>query len=55
MPDARARFRYRINDGSLWLGIALDRPRDVLRAAFDGVCTDVAAATSLPIWQGSPD
>lgn len=38
-----ARLRYRIGDGRLTLGYALDRPEDVLEAAFRDVCQDVAS------------
>lgn len=45
-----ARLRYRINGGDLVLGIKLDRPRDVLQAAFDGVVADVQKATDRTVW-----
>lgn len=49
-----ARFRYRINDGTLRLGIVLDRPEDSLRQAFSEVCTAVETETDLPVLHGTP-
>lgn len=49
-----ARFRYRINGGKLSLHYKLDRPADVISAAFEGVITDVAARCSTPVLRGTP-
>lgn len=49
-----ARFRYRLNNGALRLGVVLDRPEDVLRAAFGDVVTAVEAATGLVVLHGEP-
>lgn len=48
----RARFRYRLDSGQLLLGFALERPRDVLQAAFDSVVETVALGHSAPIYIG---
>jgi len=49
-----ARFRYRINDGALRLGIVLDRPEDSLRQAFSEVCQAVETVTELSVLHGTP-
>lgn len=49
-----ARFRYRINGGKLSLHYKLDRPADVISAAFEGVVADVTARCSLPVLRGTP-
>ncbi len=49
-----ARFRYRIADGQLRLGYKLDRPGDVLRAAFADVLAAVADAVEQPVLNGTP-
>lgn len=46
------RFRYRINDGDLALGYKLDRPDEVLRAAFTGVVEAIAEEIEQPIYAG---
>lgn len=52
----RARLRYRIGDGGrLALGYVIDRPDEILRAAFDDLVNLVS--TELPdhtIWNGQP-
>lgn len=48
-----ARLRYRIHGGNLLLGYKLDRPRDVLQAAFDDVITDVETNTDRTVWATS--
>jgi hypothetical protein len=50
-----ARLRYRINDGSLMLGFVLDRPRDVLMAAFDGIRQEISGMTGIDVWIGTPN
>jgi len=49
-----ARFRYRITDGTLLLGYVMERPEDILRAAFDDIVTDVAGGITASIWHGTP-
>lgn len=50
-----ARFRYRIeNGGSLRLSYKLDRPGDILKAAFADVLATVAKVISEPVMNGSP-
>lgn len=49
-----ARFRYRVGNGRLRLGVVLDRPEDVLRAAFGDIVTQVQAATGLSVLYGNP-
>lgn len=48
----RARLRYRMTNGTLTLGVALERPEDVLRDAFDQVVADVDANTTARIYAG---
>jgi uncharacterized protein YfdQ (DUF2303 family) len=47
-----ARFRYRITGGELRLGYRLNRPTDVLQAAFDEVVGHVerGAGTPREVW-----
>lgn len=50
-----ARFRYRISgEGGLKLGYRLDRPENVLRAAFDDVIGDLQSRIEQPVMNGSP-
>lgn len=49
-----ARFRYRLANGTLKLGVVLDRPDDVLRAAFADVVKQVEDDTSLTVLYGTP-
>lgn len=49
-----ARFRYRLNNGSLRLGIVLDRPEDILRAAFGDVTGLIETTTSQVVLHGTP-
>jgi uncharacterized protein YfdQ (DUF2303 family) len=49
-----ARFRYRIRDGHLQIGYALERPEDVLRQAFKDVQDAVSEATGQPVLLGTP-
>ena len=48
----RARFRYRMDGGQLRLGVALERPEDVLRDAFDQVVADIGTQVAAPIFAG---
>lgn len=47
-----ARLRYRLREGTLTIGYELDRPEDVIRAAFSDVLTDVEAGTDLHALRG---
>lgn len=49
-----ARLRYRISDGDLRLGYVLDRPEDVLRAAFLDVVLSVELGTGRTAMRGTP-
>lgn len=49
-----ARLRFRLANGSVSFSVHLDRPEDVLRAAFAAVADAVADATELPVFFGSP-
>jgi hypothetical protein len=49
-----ARFRYRMGGGNLQIGFKLNRPEDVLRAAFGDVVERVAAGTGRTVWMGRP-
>jgi len=49
----RARFRYRISDGRLLLGFALERPADVIATAFDDVVEKVREGLpNVPVYLG---
>lgn len=52
-----ARFRYRVRDGALTLGIVLDRPDDIERQTFDELCSLVTPPEgALPVLAGvAPD
>ena len=47
-----ARFRYRINDGDLVLSYKLDRPADVLRAAFLDIVEGVESELDMKAFRG---
>lgn len=49
-----ARFRYRIKDKELRLGIKLDRPEMALAAAFADVRALIDSATPMAVLSGSP-
>ena len=49
-----ARFRYRIRNGSLTLGVVLDQPEEVVRAAFSDFAERVAVACSATVLLGTP-
>lgn len=49
-----ARFRHRIEGGNLRLMYKLDRPADVVTAAFDGVVAEVASACGATVLRGTP-
>lgn len=48
-----ARFRYRINNGRLMLGIALERPEDILKLAFTETAETVANETGATVLLGT--
>ncbi len=48
-----ARLQFRLHDGTLKLRYLLDRPHDVLRAAFDDVVNAVEAGTELDAYRGA--
>jgi uncharacterized protein YfdQ (DUF2303 family) len=48
------RFRYRIRDGRLQIGYALERPEDTLREAFNDVVEVVSQAVDVPVLSGVP-
>lgn len=50
----QARFRYRLNANALLLGVKLDRPDDVLQAAFADVRTAIDSAVEQPVLNGAP-
>jgi len=50
----KARLRYRINDGALVIGYTIERPEDVLRAAFLDVVDTIATASGRTVLRGTP-
>lgn len=49
-----ARFRYRINAGKLTLHYKLDRPADVITAAFEAAVNELADACDTTVLRGTP-
>ena len=49
-----ARLRYRLNNGTLTLGVVLDQLDDVLRGAFGDIVEKVEQATNLNVLHGTP-
>ncbi|WP_159622701.1 DUF2303 family protein [Ruania rhizosphaerae] len=51
-----ARFRYRLHESVLRVGFVLERPEDVLRAAFDDVLDAIRTGVpdGVPIFHGQP-
>lgn len=49
-----ARLRYRIGDGKLSIGYALERPEDVLREAFGEITGLIAKDSGWDVWHGVP-
>lgn len=47
-----ARFRYRLTGGKLTLGYHLERPKDVVRVAFNEVLTVIDQGIEAPIFKG---
>lgn len=52
--EVTARFRYRISSGKLLLGYRLDRPADVVAAAFASVVQELGEACSATVLAGTP-
>ncbi|MEV0090394.1 DUF2303 family protein [Streptomyces sp. NPDC050738] len=52
--EATARFRYRLSQNGLTLGIKIERPEDILAQAFDDVRTAIAAIVTVPVLNGAP-
>lgn len=53
--EITARFRYRLDSGQLQLGYVLDRPEDILRAAFDDAYQEITETNSnVPSYLGTP-
>lgn len=50
----RARFRHRIEGGQLRLMFKLDRPSDVVTAAFDAAVDELGDACNTVVLRGSP-
>lgn len=48
-----ARFRHRIRNGSLSLGVVLDNPQDVVRAAFDAFAESLGMACDTTVLLGT--
>lgn len=49
-----ARLRYRIADTQLRIGYKLERPADVLKAAFGDVVDEIGEAIEQPVMNGTP-
>lgn len=49
-----ARLRYRLREGELRIGYVLDRPEEVLRAAFHEIVEQLGSETDRPVLQGTP-
>lgn len=49
-----ARFRFRLKSGGLTLGVVLDRPDDVLKAAFGEVLMVIGTSIGLEVFHGTP-
>lgn len=49
-----ARFRYRLSDGHLLLGVVLDRPDLVLQNAFEQTLASIEETTQLTAYRGTP-
>ena len=49
-----ARFRYRMREGHLTIGVKLAEPESVLEAAFDSVVADVQSAVPVHVNHGRP-
>jgi len=49
-----ARLRYRIVDTQLLIGYKLERPGDVLKAAFGDIVNEIGEAIEQPVMNGTP-
>lgn len=49
-----ARFRYRLIEGELRLGVKLDSPDEILRTAFKDVVTEIQGLTGTDLLYGTP-
>lgn len=52
--DVTARLRYRLVEGHLRIGYALDRPDEIVRQAFDDVLSDIENLTDIVPLHGQP-
>jgi uncharacterized protein YfdQ (DUF2303 family) len=52
--EVRARLRYRIDSGKLWLWYDLYRPEHIEQDAFEHVVTDIADKSATEVWMGKP-
>jgi uncharacterized protein YfdQ (DUF2303 family) len=52
--SVEARLRYRLRDGQLAIGYVLERPEDIVRAAFEEVTGQIGEATGVDVWAGDP-
>lgn len=51
---ATARFRYTLRNGDLTLRLILDRPHEILKAAFNDAIQAIEDGTELTIYHGTP-
>lgn len=49
-----ARFRYRLENGSLRIGVVLDEVDDKVRSAFQAVVDDIDQGVDVPVLNGTP-
>ncbi|MFE7128916.1 DUF2303 family protein [Streptomyces sp. NPDC057617] len=49
-----ARFKYRLDKGNLTLGFKIERPEDILAAAFADIRTLIDSDTEMAVLNGSP-
>lgn len=52
--EVKARLRYRIDGGQLWLWYELYRPEHIEKDAFEAVCEQVNKAVDIAVWQAVP-
>lgn len=50
----KCRLRFRVRDGALLIGFVMDRPEDVLKAAFADVADVLGAETGIEAYLGEP-
>lgn len=51
---ATARFRYTLREGKLTLRLILDRPHEILKAAFADAIKAIEVGTGLTVYHGTP-